>query len=163
MVVGGKGLGALNLDRACDGIHTLEHFVVFSSMVTSLGNEGQSPYGYANTVAEMVCYSRKAVGLPALAIQWGVVDNVGYVAETLKVTSLPLLEPTLVHSVRVSEDVSPSHTSMITLGEHMSRLRSSLSGPHFNCLLASILLSYRPKHSATHLQSSPFGLQRPAA
>lgn len=51
---------------------------------------GQSAYGYATTVAEMVIMSRRAAGLPSLAIQWGVVGNVGYVAETLKVLKNPV-------------------------------------------------------------------------
>lgn len=46
---------------------------------------GQSAYGYANTVAEMMIMSRRAAGLPGLAIEWGPVAHVGYVAETLKV------------------------------------------------------------------------------
>ena len=33
----------------------------------------------------MLCMSRRAAGKPALAIAWGPVDHVGYVAEILKV------------------------------------------------------------------------------
>ena len=46
---------------------------------------GQGNYGYANSVCDMLCMSRRAAGLPALAIAWGPVDHVGYVAEILKV------------------------------------------------------------------------------
>ena len=51
---------------------------------------GQGNYGYANSVCDMLCMSRRAAGLPALAIAWGPVDHVGYVAEILKVFALPL-------------------------------------------------------------------------
>ncbi len=46
---------------------------------------GQGNYGYANSVCDMLCMSRRAAGKPALAIAWGPVDHVGYVAEILKV------------------------------------------------------------------------------
>ena len=36
----------------------------------------------------MLCMSRRAAGKPALAIAWGPVDHVGYVAEILKVCIL---------------------------------------------------------------------------
>lgn len=39
-VQSGKALGALNLDAACSGADTLEHFVIFSSVVAAVGNEG---------------------------------------------------------------------------------------------------------------------------
>ena len=41
VVHSGKARGALNLDAACSGIATLEHFVIFSSMVATAGNEGE--------------------------------------------------------------------------------------------------------------------------
>ena len=39
-VQSGKAHGALNLDAACSGIATLDAFVIFSSVVSSIGNEG---------------------------------------------------------------------------------------------------------------------------
>jgi fatty acid synthase len=56
-----------------------------------LESAGQGNYGYANSVCDMLCMSRRAAGKPALAIAWGPVDHVGYVAEILKVCSLSLL------------------------------------------------------------------------
>lgn len=35
-----KAHGALNLDEATQGITSLEHFVLFSSVVVTLGNQG---------------------------------------------------------------------------------------------------------------------------
>ncbi|CAK0786732.1 hypothetical protein CVIRNUC_009946 [Coccomyxa viridis] len=79
-----KAYGALNLDALSDSLPHLEQFVIFSSVVSSTGNEGQGNYGYANSVCDMLCMSRRAAGKPALAIAWGPVDHVGYVAEILK-------------------------------------------------------------------------------
>lgn len=48
---------------------------------------GQANYAYANAVAEEVAAARKRDGLPGLhvAIQWGPVDDVGFVARASKV------------------------------------------------------------------------------
>lgn len=54
----------------------LEYFVCFSS-IASLGNLGQSNYGFANSFMERVCEKRQKDGLPALAVQWGPVGDVG--------------------------------------------------------------------------------------
>ncbi len=68
----------IQLDQ-CSRHHPIQQFVCFSS-ISSLGNAGQSNYAFSNNYLENLCYARKNVGLPALAIQWGGVDNVGIVA-----------------------------------------------------------------------------------
>ncbi|XP_012234475.2 fatty acid synthase [Linepithema humile] len=59
----------------------LQQFVVFSSASCGRGNAGQTNYGMANSVMERICEKRAADGLPALAIQWGAIGEVGLVAE----------------------------------------------------------------------------------
>lgn len=59
----------------------LRQFVVFSSVSCGRGNAGQTNYGMANSVMERICEKRAAEGLPALAIQWGAIGDVGLVAE----------------------------------------------------------------------------------
>ncbi|XP_051154827.1 fatty acid synthase [Leptopilina boulardi] len=59
----------------------LRHFVVFSSVSCGRGNAGQSNYGMSNSVMERICERRHAEGLPALAVEWGAVGDVGLVAE----------------------------------------------------------------------------------
>ncbi|XP_049519265.1 fatty acid synthase-like isoform X6 [Dermacentor silvarum] len=61
----------------------LDHFVVFSSLTSCRGNIGQSNYGYANSAMERICERRAAAGLPALAIQWGPIDDVGLFHQTI--------------------------------------------------------------------------------
>ncbi|XP_063530101.1 fatty acid synthase-like [Cydia strobilella] len=58
----------------------LEHFVVFSSVSCGRGNAGQSNYGLANSGMERLVERRLAEGLPALAVQWGAVGDVGLAA-----------------------------------------------------------------------------------
>ncbi len=50
-----------------------------------MGLAGQANYGYANAAVDMLALCRKEAGLPALAIQWGPIADVGFVAEIMKV------------------------------------------------------------------------------
>ena len=59
----------------------LEHFVVFSSIACSYGNPSQTNYSYANSIMERICEARHADNLPALAAEWGVIGDVGFVAD----------------------------------------------------------------------------------
>uniref|UniRef100_T1H7Z0 Carrier domain-containing protein n=1 Tax=Rhodnius prolixus TaxID=13249 RepID=T1H7Z0_RHOPR len=59
----------------------LENFVIFSSVSCGRGNIGQTNYGQSNSVMERIMESRKEDNLPALAIQWGAVGDVGLVAK----------------------------------------------------------------------------------
>lgn len=61
----------------------LEHFVVFSSVSCGRGNVGQTNYGLSNSIMERICEERRAEGLPALAVQWGAIGDVGLVAESV--------------------------------------------------------------------------------
>lgn len=59
----------------------LEHFVVFSSASCGRGNAGQSNYGMSNSIMERIIEQRLQDKLPAKAIQWGAIGEVGLVAE----------------------------------------------------------------------------------
>lgn len=59
----------------------LKHFVIFSSVSCGRGNTGQTNYGMANSVMERICENRHSEGLPALAVEWGAVGEVGLVAD----------------------------------------------------------------------------------
>ncbi|XP_065219793.1 fatty acid synthase isoform X2 [Planococcus citri] len=59
----------------------LQQFVIFSSVSCGRGNAGQTNYGMSNSVMERICEARKAENLPALAIEWGAIGEVGLVAD----------------------------------------------------------------------------------
>lgn len=62
----------------------LRHFVVFSSIACGKGNIGQSNYAFGNGIMERICERRVEEGLPGMAIQWGLIKDVGLAAKTLK-------------------------------------------------------------------------------
>ncbi|KPJ13004.1 Fatty acid synthase [Papilio machaon] len=72
----------MNLDKLSRKLcPRLKDFVIFSSVSCGRGNAGQTNYGLSNSVMERICEWRKKLGLPALAVQWGAVGDVGLVAD----------------------------------------------------------------------------------
>ncbi|MHC5767581.1 MAG: SDR family NAD(P)-dependent oxidoreductase [Nostoc sp.] len=75
-----KAMGAWNLHT-----HTLDapldFFVSFSSFSSIIGNAGQGNYVAANTFLDTLAHHRRALGLPALTVNWGAIADVGYVAD----------------------------------------------------------------------------------
>lgn len=75
-----KALGALNLHRLCTGLTDLDFFVLYSSATTVFGNPGQANYVAGNALLEALARMRRARGLPALAVAWGAIGEVGFLA-----------------------------------------------------------------------------------
>ena len=91
-VVGVKFGGARHLDEITRAsCPNLEQFVMFSSLAGGHGNPGQSSYGYANVALDRLCEARRDDGLPGLAIEWGVIGDVGFVHENRDVIDIELL------------------------------------------------------------------------
>ncbi len=78
-VMAPKGMGAWNLH-----LHTraqpLDFFVLYSSLSSVGGNLGQGNYAAANAFLDALAHHRRALGLPALAVNWGAIADTGYVA-----------------------------------------------------------------------------------
>jgi fatty acid synthase, animal type len=60
----------------------LDFFVGFSSASCGRGIAGQSNYAYTNSIMERICERRRYDGHHGLAVQWGMIGDVGVVAET---------------------------------------------------------------------------------
>mmetsp|Transcript_51334 Transcript_51334/g.116710 ORF Transcript_51334/g.116710 Transcript_51334/m.116710 type:complete len:1348 (+) Transcript_51334:1237-5280(+) len=83
-----KAQGLFNLDAATRGPRAaadvksaedeLDAFVAFSSVSSLFGNVGQANYSHANACCEHVVQLREQAGLKACAVQWGMIDNVGF-------------------------------------------------------------------------------------
>jgi phthiocerol/phenolphthiocerol synthesis type-I polyketide synthase C len=82
-VMSPKVLGALHLDELTRSL-PLDFFVLYSSATTLFGNPGQSSYIAANSVLEALSRARRAAGLPATCVQWGAIDDVGFLARSPK-------------------------------------------------------------------------------
>ncbi|MFC8870218.1 SDR family NAD(P)-dependent oxidoreductase [Streptomyces sp. NPDC057148] len=78
-VLAPKVAGALVLDELTRG-RRLDLFVLYSSAAALIGNPHQAPYAGANTVLESLARARRRRGEAALAVQWGGIDEAGYVA-----------------------------------------------------------------------------------
>ncbi len=75
-VMAAKAAGAWHLHHLTQA-HTLDYFVLFSSVSGLLGTPGQATYAAANAFLDGLADYRQAQGLPALAIQWGSWSEVG--------------------------------------------------------------------------------------
>lgn len=74
-----KMLGAWNLHAATLAI-PLDHFICFSSISSIIGTGGQANYSAGNAFLDALASYRRARGLPALTINWGVIGGTGVVA-----------------------------------------------------------------------------------
>lgn len=76
-VIAPKLLGAWNLHQAT--LDTpLEHFVLYSSITTAIGNPGQANYVAANAGLEGLAEMRRNLGLPTVCVGWGPIGDAGY-------------------------------------------------------------------------------------
>ena len=77
-----KVTGALNLSEAARGL-ALDYLLLYSSATTLLGNPGQLNYVAANGFLEGLAQQMQRQGLPALAVAWGGIADVGYLARNI--------------------------------------------------------------------------------
>ncbi len=83
-VFAAKAHGALHLHRATKGCE-LDHFVLFSSTASTLGNPGQINYSAANAFLDGLVACRRRHGLPALCCNMAAVADAGMAARSLPV------------------------------------------------------------------------------
>ena len=83
-VMAPKVLGALHVHAATRET-PLDFFVMLSSVAALVGNVGQASYAAANAFLDGLAHYRRARGLPALAIDWGALAEVGVVARHAQV------------------------------------------------------------------------------
>lgn len=83
-VLAPKMSGAWNLHRQTREL-PLDFFLLYSSMSSVIGNRGQANYAAANSFLDALSHHRRALQLPALAINWGAIGEVGYVARNEQV------------------------------------------------------------------------------
>lgn len=79
-VLAPKVEGAALLDRLTRS-DPLDWFVLFSSIAAILGGAGQANHAAANAYLDQLAWQRRAVGLPAVSINWGAWSEVGSAAD----------------------------------------------------------------------------------
>ncbi|UCV17085.1 SDR family NAD(P)-dependent oxidoreductase [Quatrionicoccus australiensis] len=79
-----KITGAWNLHKLTRN-QPLEHFVLYSSITTYIGNPGQANYVAANAWLEGLALLRRAHGLPVTCIGWGPIGDAGYLTRNQRV------------------------------------------------------------------------------
>ena len=75
-VLSPKVAGAWNLHEQTG---ELDFFVLYSSVSSLLGAPGQSNYAAANAFMDALAWHRRALGMPALSVNWGPFRDVGMV------------------------------------------------------------------------------------
>ena len=75
-VMPAKVFGAWNLHQALRGA-SLDFFVLFSSVASTVISMGQGNYAAANAFLDALALRRRAEGLPALSVNWGPWGDVG--------------------------------------------------------------------------------------
>jgi len=108
-VMAPKAYGAWLLHQGTQDL-PLDCFVMFSSISSIFGNPAQGNYCAANAFLDSLAHHRRALGLPALTMNWGVLGGEGYVAR----------------NERVAEFLARQGTTELSPGEVMSLLESSL-------------------------------------
>lgn len=78
-VLGPKAGGAWNLHLASTDL-ALDHFVLFSSISSLIGNPGQASYAAANSFLDGLASLRRSRGLAGTSVSWGAIALVGMLA-----------------------------------------------------------------------------------
>lgn len=103
-VLAPKVQGAWNLHRQtlpCP----LDFFVMFSSLSSVFGHAGQGNYAAANQFLDALAHHRRALGLPALTVNWGYLGDTGYLAQHPELGERLERQGVLSFSVRQAGDL----------------------------------------------------------
>ena len=111
--------GAALLDKLTDH-DDLDLFLLFSSATTMIGNPGQSNYVAANGYLEGLACARRQRGKPALAVAFGAISDVGFLARNADVNELL--------SKRIGRTAMKARDALRFVEEYLSIMPPTISG-----------------------------------
>ncbi|MEW2404598.1 type I polyketide synthase, partial [Streptomyces sp. NPDC046862] len=139
-VVSGKAAGARNLDELTAHLD-LDAFVLFSSGAASWGGGSQGAYAAANAHLDGLAQDRRARGLPATSLAWGIWRSEGMAADldeqSLARMGLALMDPALALSV-MREAVEHGETQLTVTDTDWSRFTPVYAGVRHRPLIEEI-------------------------
>jgi len=145
VVMAPKAHGAWLLHEETKAL-ALDCFVMFSSVSSIFGNPAQGNYAAANAFLDSLAHHRRALGLPALAINWGVLGGEGYVARNERVAEFLARQGTAALTPKevttLMESFLTAHsTQMAAIRVDWAKWRQSFRGMQDNPLVQRIFES----------------------
>jgi short-subunit dehydrogenase len=127
-VFGSKVAGAWHLHELTRDMD-LQAFVLFSSVSGVVGGPGQSNYAAANAFLDALAQHRRANGLPATALAWGMWDErsalTAHVAEADRARIARGRAATAAHLSRPGQASAPAREWIVRVAKPARRARSS--------------------------------------
>ena len=144
-VMAPKAYGAWLLHKETRDME-LDCFVMFSSVSSIFGNPAQANYAAANAFLDSLAHHRRALGLPALTINWGVLGGEGYVARNARVAEFLARQGTVAISPRevvslLESFLNEGMAQVLAIRVDWSKWRQFFRGLQANPLLERIFAS----------------------
>jgi acyl transferase domain-containing protein/NADPH:quinone reductase-like Zn-dependent oxidoreductase/NAD(P)-dependent dehydrogenase (short-subunit alcohol dehydrogenase family)/SAM-dependent methyltransferase/acyl carrier protein len=144
-VIAPKASGAWLLHQETRDME-LDCFVMFSSVSSIFGNPAQANYAAANAFLDSLAHHRRALGLPALTINWGVLGGEGYVARNARVAEFLARQGTVPISPRevvslLESFLNEGMDQVLAIRVDWSKWRQFFRGLQANPLLERIFAS----------------------
>ncbi|WTR98255.1 SDR family NAD(P)-dependent oxidoreductase [Streptomyces anthocyanicus] len=132
--------------------HDLEAFVLYSSVAGLIGNAGQANYAAGNTFLDALAQHRRALGLPAASLAWGLWAQASTISGQLDQTDLKRMERTGLLPLSSADamdlfDAAPATGEAVLAATRLDlgALRKQSDGPH---VLFRGLLPAAPRRAA---------------
>jgi NAD(P)-dependent dehydrogenase (short-subunit alcohol dehydrogenase family) len=142
----------------------LDFFVLFSSLAALLGSAGQGNHAAANAFMDALAFHRRALGLPALSINWGIWSEIGAAArrnvgERLE-HGMRTFSPQ--QGLEVFERVlQPGWTQVGVMPVNWPQFMRQFSGDHEPPFLAALMSEVRQRgQSSEPVEREPDALQQ---
>jgi len=151
-VMAPKAYGAWLLHEATRDLE-LDCFVLFSSVSSIFGNPAQGSYGAANAFLDSLAHHRRASGLAALTVNWGVLGGEGYVARNERVAEFLARQGTEELSPRevmglLESSLTAGATQVMAIRVDWTKWRQFFRGMQENPLLERIFASVESQETS---------------